>query len=385
VPVITHRAAHHQGDACDDALVLLSRLRVSRREGRLVVAVAVALGVAAALVPEGPASVGGRIAAVGCAIVVAGSLLWMRRAPGWAMGMAIAGGVCLQALCPFIGSWGAATIALATLARTRPPRVSLRGLAAMAAVSPVYTIRGGRVDVVVAVCAAGLAWSWGEVGRRRHARREAEKRQAVVEERARIARELHDVVAHTVSMMVVQATAAEDGFDARPADAREALRTIAASGRAALSELRLLLHLVRPDLETDPRHPQPGLEQLDELAASMRAIGLAVSVRGEGVPVSLPVGVDMSAYRIVQEALTNTLRHAGAGHADVLIRYTPEAVEIEVEDDGDGGAVASETTEGRGIVGMRERASLLGGVLETGPGPRGGYRVRARLPLAAVS
>jgi signal transduction histidine kinase len=358
---------------------------VSLREGRLVVAVAVALGVAAALVPEGPAAVGGRVAAVGCAIVVAGSLLWMRRAPGWAMGVAIAGGVCLQALCPFIGSWGAATIALATLARMRPPRVSLRGLAAMAAVSPVYAIRGAWVDVVVAVCAASLAWSWGEVGRRRHARREAEKRQAVVEERARIARELHDVVAHTVSMMVVQATAAEDGFDARPAAAREALRTIAASGRAALSELRLLLHLVRPDPSSDPFRPQPGLDQLEDLAASMRAIGLAVSVHGEGVPVSLPAGVDMSAYRIVQEALTNTLRHAGASHADVRIRYMPEAIEIEIEDDGSGPHVAGETTEGRGIVGMHERASLLGGVLDTGAGPRGGYRVRARLPLAGVS
>ncbi len=338
------------------------------------------LGVAAALVPEGPASIGGRVAAVGCAILVAGSLLWIRRAPGWAMGVAIVGGMCLEALCPFIGSWGAATIALATLARMRSPRISLRGLAAMAAVSPLYAVLGTWVDAIVAFCAACLAWSWGEVGRRRHARRQAEKRQAVVEERARIARELHDVVAHTVSMMVVQATAAEDGFDARPAEAREALRTIAASGRAALSELRLLLQLVRPEPETDSRLPQPGLDHLEDLAASMRAIGLAVSLHGEGAPVSLPVGVDMSAYRIVQEALTNTLRHAGASHADVLVRYTPEAIEIEIEDDGTGGA--SENTGGRGIVGMRERASLLGGVLETGPGPRGGYRVRARLPLA---
>ena len=111
----------------------------------------------------------------------------------------------------------------------------------------------------------------------------------------------------------------------------------------------------------------------------MRAIGLAVSLHGEGAPVSLPVGVDMSAYRIVQEALTNTLRHAGASHADVLVRYTPEAIEIEIEDDGTGGA--SENTGGRGIVGMRERASLLGGVLETGPGPRG--RLSRPRPAAA--
>jgi signal transduction histidine kinase len=364
-----------------------SRLRVSRREAQLVVVVAVMLAGAAALVPEGPGSLAGRMVAVGCALVVAGSLLWLRRAPVWAMAVAIVGGLGLQALCPFIGAWGAGTIALATLARMRPPRVSLWALGAMVTVAPVNAVRGSWADVAIAVGAAVGAWVFGELGRLRQARRQAERRQAVVEERARIARELHDVVAHTVSVMVVQATAAEDGFDARPEQAREALRTIAASGRSALSELRLLLSLVRPDVEGDGRGPQPGLEDLDRLAASMRAIGLAVSVRGEGVPAELPAGVDMSAYRIVQEALTNTLRHARASRADVVVRYAPEAVELEVNDDGvtRSGSPAAAVEDGRGLVGMRERASLLGGEFEAGPGPNGGYRVRARLPLRARS
>ncbi len=206
-------------------------------------------------------------------------------------------------------------------------------------------------------------------------------RRAAAEERARIARELHDVVAHHVSLIAVQAVAADDVFDSRPDLAREALRAIESSGRAALAELRRLLGTVRPDAEGDGHDPQPGLAQLDALVTAVRAAGVEVAVRYEGTPVQAPAGVDLSAYRIVQEALTNTLRHARARHAAVTVRYTPAAVEVEVQDDGRGAGGAVEG--GHGIVGMRERVALLGGTLQVGPGPRGGFRVRAALPLEA--
>jgi signal transduction histidine kinase len=177
--------------------------------------------------------------------------------------------------------------------------------------------------------------------------------------------------------------AAEDVFDARPDVARDALRKIEVSGRAALAELRRLLETVRPDTAEDDNEPQPGLDRLDALAESVQAAGLEVVVRREGAAVALPAGVDLSAYRIVQEALTNTLRHAGASRAEVTVRYGPREIGVEVVDDGAGvaaGAVDGESA-GHGIVGMRERAALVGGTVEVGAAPGGGFRVRADLPL----
>jgi signal transduction histidine kinase len=168
------------------------------------------------------------------------------------------------------------------------------------------------------VLAAGgpvLSWSWGELLRTRRDRRSVQARRALADEPARIARELHDVVAHNVSLMVIQAVAAQDVFDARPDQARQALGAIETSGRAAMVELRRLVNTVRPDAEADGTDPQPGLGQLDALVTSVRAAGLAVALRREGEQVDVPAGVDLSAYRIVQEALTNTLRHARATRA----------------------------------------------------------------------
>jgi signal transduction histidine kinase len=221
------------------------------------------------------------------------------------------------------------------------------------------------------------AWALGEAARNRRVAIEEERRRAVGEEQARIARELHDVIAHSVSVIVVQAGAADDVFDTRPDQARAALLSIEQAGRDALAELRRLLGGVRA--EADPAGPQPGLERLDELAEPMRAGGLDVVVHREGSPAPLPAGVELSAYRIVQEALTNTLRHARATRAEVTVRYGADAVEVDVRDDGH--AAPANDGGGRGLVGMRERASLLGGTLEAGPLPRGGYRVHARLPL----
>jgi signal transduction histidine kinase len=159
-----------------------------------------------------------------------------------------------------------------------------------------------------------------------------------------------------------------------------ALRSIETAARDAQRELNRLLAAVRPGTDVDATHPQPGLDRLDELAAPLRAAGLKVDVRREGAVRPLPAGVDLSAYRIVQEALTNTLKHARGTRAEVTLRYSAELLELQVLDDGRGGAVA-DGDAGYGIMGMRERATILGGTLETGALPGGGFGVHARLPL----
>ena len=211
-------------------------------------------------------------------------------------------------------------------------------------------------------------------------RSEEEARRAVEDERSRITRELHDVLAHSVSVMTVQASAVRRLLKPEQEREREALMTVEETGRQALAEMRRLLGIMRSDSERPALAPQPGLGTLPELVEQVRQSGLPVELTVEGTPVKLPAGVDLSAYRIVQEALTNTLRHAGPAHAWVAVRYAGQDVEIEVandgksEHDGDGG--------GHGLVGMRERVALCGGELESGPRPGGGYKISARLPVA---
>jgi signal transduction histidine kinase len=180
-----------------------------------------------------------------------------------------------------------------------------------------------------------------------------------------------------VSVIVVQAAAADDVFDARPDQARAALRSIETAGREALGELRQLLGAVSA--------PRPGLGRLSELTAPLQEAGLEVAVHREGADgPELPAGVDLSAYRIVQEALTNTLRHAGATRASVTIRRLAGALELDVSDDGTATSGPPGAGAGRGLAGMRERATMLGGTFDAGPLPDGGFRVRARLPLEPV-
>jgi signal transduction histidine kinase len=212
--------------------------------------------------------------------------------------------------------------------------------------------------------------------------RELAARDAVAAERAAIARELHDVVAHHMSVMVVQAGAARAVGDFDPAAASDALRQIESSGRTGLAEMRRLLGILKAEDDGDGRTPQPGLADLGELLDAMRATGLAVEAVVEGSSRSLPPGVDLSAYRIVQEALTNALRHAGGASARVLVRYEPNALELEIADDGPGPPDGA-PTRGHGLIGMRERAQLFGGAFEAGPRPGGGFLVRARLPFEA--
>src|SRR3954470_3456835 len=288
-----------------------------RRLGPLSILVPIVAGLLLTLIPVvaftsvGPDATGAKIAAVALVVVQAGTLLWMPSRAELAMSVAIGSGVGLEQLCPSLGFLGVANIPLSAFAWVRPPRVSLWGLGAMLVLVPLDAAAGGdAASVLIAPGGAVLAWTWGELWRPRRGRRLDAARRAVTGERARIARELHDVVAHNVSIIVVQAVASEDVFDERPDVARKALQTIEATGRDALAELRRLLQTMRPDepdTGEDGQAPQPGLDHLDTLASTVEAAGLEVVVQREGAAVPLPAGVDLSAYRIVQEALTNTL------------------------------------------------------------------------------
>lgn len=221
--------------------------------------------------------------------------------------------------------------------------------------------------------------------------REGDARTARVEERARIARELHDVVAHHVSVMTVQAGAARRILDRDPESALEAMTTIEGLGRTALSEMRRIVGVLRT--ERDPEHtgrelaPQPGLHDIGGLIDRVRETGLMVQLWIEGEPRTLSPGVDLAVYRLVQEALTNTLKHAGPqARAWVRIHYAGQGVNVEIEDDGRGAAAGlpgNGDSAGHGLVGMRERVALYGGELRIGPRSGGGFEVRARFPLDA--
>ncbi len=213
---------------------------------------------------------------------------------------------------------------------------------------------------------------------------EANARRAAAEEQARIAREVHDVVAHNLSVIIVQATAADAVFTADPVDAQRAVRTIGSTARRALDELRHVLGTVEPETLTEAAWaPQPTLDRLPDLLEHVRGAGLAVDLDVSGQKRELPPTLELSAYRIVQEALTNTLRHARAERATVSLRFDDDALGIEVVDDGAAGAAAN-GDGGRGLIGMHERAATVGGHVEAGPALTGGFRVAARLPYGTA-
>jgi signal transduction histidine kinase len=287
-----------------------------------------------------------------------------------------------------------------TAAARCPRRVSLAGLAATEALllvvwlaNPGVVGDGGTVVVDGLIMAA--AWWLGDGTRRRQeaiaaaqeraaeleVARDELARRAVTEERLRIARELHDVVAHSMSIIAVQSGVGVHVLDSQPEEARKALAAVEATSRQALVEMRRLLGVLRA--EAEPRGslaPAPGLADVEALAAEVARAGVRVEVRIEGSPATLPAGLELSAYRIVQEALTNVVRHAGPATAQVAVRYTPDRVTVEVVDDGRGGDPGRDHST-HGIAGMRERAALYGGTLEAGPRPGGGFRVAASLPL----
>ncbi|WP_099900212.1 sensor histidine kinase [Streptomyces sp. TLI_171] len=245
-----------------------------------------------------------------------------------------------------------------------------------------------------------LCWAWGRLTRVRRAylveledraarlerERDAQSKVAVAAERARIARELHDVVAHNVSVMIVQADGAAYVLDSSPQQAKEALGTIASTGRQALAEMRRLLGVLRTAGTAEEYVPQPGVEELPDLLDQVRTAGLPVEFSATGEIRELPRGLELTVYRIVQEALTNVRKHGGPdAHAKVAVDFRDGDLEVLVEDDGrgstreqvDGGADGL----GHGLIGMRERVGMVSGSLDVGPRPGGGFRIRAVLPL----
>ena len=327
-------------------------------------------------------------------VVQAAAIWWLDDRPAVGAAVVLLVSAVLQLMFPAFGP-GIAFVVLCTYAWLRPAAETLwiLGLAVIAVSGPAL-LSERWISAGLWLGAVLLAWSWGALVRARGERRVAERRQAVLEERARIARDLHDVLAHTVSVMVVQAAAADDVFESNPARAREALRRTEEAGRQALAELRGFLRTVRADAADDGAGPrgislpgeiaaaQPTLADVERLAATMGETGLRVTMRREGDG-EVPLGVQVGAYRIVQEALTNTLRHARASAAEVLLRIDESEVHVRVTDDGRGTGPA--TRNGHGLLGMRERAGLLGGTLRAGPRADGGFEVDAHLPVREKS
>ena len=242
----------------------------------------------------------------------------------------------------------------------------------------------------------GAAWWGGDIFRKLRERerelkeqtvqleieRDENARRAVLDERVRIARELHDVVAHHVSVMGVQAGAARKIMNKKPDKVYEALSLIESSSRQAVAEMHRLLGFLRQEKQTDEPAPQPGLKQLSMLIADMQEAGISVEVNIKGDGQELPPSIDVSAYRIIQESLTNVLKHASAAKATVTIQYGDEALELEIADNGKGAAPAElQKLKGRGLIGMQERVKLHSGEFEAGNIPNGGFFIRVKLPL----
>ena len=330
-----------------------------------------------------------------------------RKAPATAFWIGVAGGG-LQALTK--GGPSPADVAIVvllyTLAAYRPRSQSVPGLLVAIAGSMValeYWMAGSWAQarhmlftgLVVYGGTALLAWVLGDSMRYRRAyyvaledraarlerERDIQAQIGAAAERARIARELHDVVAHNVSVMVVQADGAGYALAGEPERARQALTAISATGRQALAEMRRLLGVLRSDDQAADLAPQPGLDQLRDLLEQTRAAGRTVTFTLEGEPRPLPEGVGLAAYRVVQESLTNVRKHGGIGASVcVLLQFTPSELHVQVTDDGHGAAAADDGA-GLGLTGMRKRVTLYGGTLAAGPRETGGYRVSATLPL----
>jgi signal transduction histidine kinase len=325
-----------------------------------------------------------------------------RRYPGAVLGIGVASGLAVAALgvSPIVLGI-AILVAVYSVAAYGSRWVSLAGLAAAELGSAAVQLTPGRFQAPTVVSNAlviGAAWLLGHfVGVRRAYTARLEQaaelertraelaRRAVAAERLRLARELHDVVAHSISVIAVQSGVGAHVASTQPEEAAKALAAIEVTSRAALVELRRLLGVLRQDGEPQgDLAPVPGLADLDRLLAEVAKAGLAVRLRVEGTRPELPAGVDLSAYRIVQEALTNVVKHAGPARAQVVVGYGDQEVTVVVTDDGRG--VTAPTGDGRaevghGLIGMRERVQVFGGDLEVGPRPGGGFRVAARLPL----
>jgi signal transduction histidine kinase len=381
-----------------------SSRRVGRRHRAALAEVAVLGGLVALWGVEivwFPLPGGSRAVSVGVAAVAIAAVAVRHRAP-----LAVATVVAVTSLADGAlgGVWDeGVSIVVALLlvvyavgAHPVPARALVGGLAVLALVAGEELVgsEGDAMEIPSLVVILGIPWSAGWLVRRHREQairlaalagqlereRRANARLAVLAERTHVARELHDTIAHGVSVMVVQAAAAEQASHQALAVARTAIAAIACTGRDVLRDLQRLLGLLELEEHAAPRVPQPSLGQLDELIAQLRDAGLPVSLRIEGVPQPVPADVATSAYRIVQEALTNVLKHAGRPPTAVVVRYVRDGLDLAIDDEGIGPPRAPNGT-GHGVIGMRERATLAGGELQAGPRAAGGYSVHARLPL----
>jgi signal transduction histidine kinase len=346
-----------------------------------------------------PTSIGWAIPMV---VLLIGPLFFRRRYPFgapaayWLLATAVS--FIDGALIPFMTSLFPVGLASAfLLGYQRDNRRAWAGLVIVLAgiATVVYNIPGvATAELFVIPIDFGISWAAGYVLRERSVQaeaaelramqaereREAAARVAVAEERARIARELHDIVAHAVSVMVLQVGAVRHQLPDELADDRDALKSVERAGRTALAEMRRLLGAMRDEREEVSFMPQPGLDGLDSLLEEVTRAGLPVELQVDGEPFPLPRGVDLSAYRIVQEGLTNALKHAHASTANVTVRYALDELQIEVRDNG----VGSSTTDGlgHGLVGVRERVKIYGGEMSAGAANGGGFVLSTRLPLS---
>lgn len=349
---------------------------------------------------------GGGVVAVLGALVALGAARWYPLQAAFAtLGIFLLGALVTPGSLYEVSTGGAvALVACCVFGSLREQRDRLIGLAGALAVLYVVVLRApeelvnadssSRVaDMVANTILFTVGWgaTWAVASRvrttrelraqtaRLEAERDAVAQEAVAEERARIARELHDVVAHSVSVMTVQAGGVRRLLTPDQTREREALAAIEETGRRALTEMRRMVSVMRSDHEAAALEPQPGIAMLARLVQEVREAGLAVTLNLDGELPPLPPGVDLSVYRIVQEGLTNVLKHAGPAHAWVTVQVGEGAVELVVEDDGSGTGRANGA--GHGLIGMRERVAVYGGDLETGPREGGGFRIRARLPV----
>jgi signal transduction histidine kinase len=352
------------------------------------------------------------LASVAIALLINVPLMWRRRAPLVVLAVVFAATAVGDVTAVPYGQGFGLILALYTVASACEPRraipafiVVTLGVLVLLTAGALWAPQPVTLDLFfLNLLVIGITWAIGDNVRTRRAytaeledraarlerQREADARAAAASERARIARELHDVVAHHVSVMAVQAGAARRVVATQPDRARDAVEAIEGTARQALTELRRLLGVLRRgDRPAGPEPgpalaPQPGLGELEALAEQARRAGLRFELVTEGEPRPLPAAIDLSAYRIVQEALTNTLKHANAARARIAVRYGRDEVELTVADDGRGIVDADELAAGgHGLIGMRERVALFGGDLTIGPRPGGGLRVAARLPVEA--
>lgn len=387
---------------------LAGRLRARRSVlGQLVDPAIAGLVVGLGIIAAGlvPASIGTMPLALAVAVAVGtGILVAVRRRWPVPVLAAIAAAVLAEQTYGTSLNFGgfALLIAVFTVATETPRRTSLPVLAALPAYLVVAILLYDTAhpnptpavlaDFVTAMAIFGTAWLAGDSLRTRRTRtaaleERAERlerehaeaaRLAVQNERALIARELHDVVAHSVSVMVIQASGARRVLEQQPAEASAALATIEATGREALAEMRRLLGIIRSDDAPAPLSPQLGLSNLGPLIANARAAGVVAELSIDGTPRPLPPGIDLAVYRIVQEAVTNTIKHAAPARATIRVGYDPGAMVVDIRDDGRRWSPGAQG--GHGLVGMEERVRLYGGEFEAGPLPEGGFAIHASIP-----